>query len=259
MTDSAKPSIDTPGGKQQRRVIKGLPRLPLVDIDRKVELQAARDSLYFWWWSFLRESLDYRRAVSGRKEEPWARMASDFGRLGDHFDSWWFETGRGLFKERVAIPKVRKLEHGEPANYEGINRKLVIELPLTIRRATILKQVNTLLDAELNEPDKRYFSNLRVHAFSTARRRIYPDQRIRITSFKTLLDVWQERKKSPSVPWWEVGEKLRLSPVYITQPTDTEEEVKYKHRLMSLIVQRHYRRAKALIEFAAKGDFPRFK
>jgi len=256
MTDTSDhPTNETE--KWPRRTIKGL-RLPLKDLDRETELQAARSSLYFWWWSFLRESVDYRRAVSGRKEEPWAGMARDFGILGDKFDPWWFESGRALFEEKVAIPKVRKLEHGEPANYEGINPKLVIELPLTIRRATVLKQINKLLDG-LDGPDGRHFSALRVHAFSTARRRIYPNQRIRISSFKPLLDVWQARKKLPSMPWWQIGETLGLSPVYKTRPDDDDATVRYNHRLMSLIVQRHYRRATALIEFAARGDFPRFK
>ena len=265
-----------------RRVIKALPRQPLVDMDRDAELAAAKNSLYFWYWAFLRESIDYRRAVSGKKDEPWARMVGDFGRLGDHFDIWWFDRGRRLFQEQLAIPKVRKLKHGEPANYEGMNRKLVIELPLSIRRATILKQVTRLLDEEL---PTGYFGKLRVHAYSTARRRIYPNQRIRMTTFKTLLEVWLARKrrqkprwqmgrsfdfislpqdsggqkKSGLMPWWKIGEELGLSPIYISLPEDSEETIKFKHRMMSLIVQRHYRRAKTLIDFAGRGDFPRFK
>lgn len=243
----------------RRRTIKGLPRLPLTDVDRATELKAAEASLYYWWWVFLRENQDYRRAISGRKEQPWARMAADFGRLGDRFETWWFERGRSLFQEQVAIPRVRKLQHTEPANYDSINRKLIVELPLTIRRKTILRQVSQLLDAELNTTDTKYFSQLRVHAHSTAKRRIYPSQRIRLSTFKPLLQVWQARKANKTKPWWEIGEELKLSPSYVVEAGDDEQTIKHNRRMMTLIVQRHYRRATALIDFAGRGDFPRFK
>ena len=132
--------------RRNRRFFKGMPSTWGRDVDRETEAQAAQDSFYYWWWAFLAESVDYRRAVTGRKEEPYASLAADFGRLGSDFEVWWFERGREIFAEPVAVPRVRRLEHEEVANYEGINPKLVIEIPLAIRRQTILRQVNKLLD-----------------------------------------------------------------------------------------------------------------
>ncbi len=95
-------SNDTPpppqlGERVQRRraaserIFKGMPqrRRWAEDADQEAELAAARDSAYYWWWAFLRESRDYRRALSGRTDEPFAGMARDFGRLGDEFNYWW--------------------------------------------------------------------------------------------------------------------------------------------------------------------------
>ena len=223
------------------------------DVDREVEAQAAKDSFYYWWWAFLAESVDYRRAVTGRKEEPYASMAADFGRLGQNFETWWFERGREIFAEPVAIPRVRKLEHGESANYEGINEKLVVELPLTIRRQTILRQLNKLLD------QYHAGAGLRVHSYSRAKRRLYAHQRIRKATLETLMKVWQARKAKPDAPWWETGEELGLSPYHNVTAKDDAATTANKHRLMSLITQRMYRKATALIDHAAKGDFPRYK
>lgn len=244
MEKEAKPRV--------RRIIKGL-GVDIRDFDREAELKAAEDSLYYWWWAFLRESREYRQAVSGSAEEPYASLARDFGHLGHSFSHWWFERGRDIFEEQVAIPKVRKLEHGEGANYEGVNPKLVVELPLTIRRQTILRQINRLLDQHHSS------QKLRVHEFSTAKRRLYPQQRIRKTTFPPLMAVWQERKRNRKEEWWETGERLKLSLIHIVEESDDEDTVVWKHRIMALTVQRLHRKAKALIDFAAKGDFPRFK
>lgn len=244
MTERPKP--------RPRYTIKGL-ALALHDNDREAELKAAENSLYYWCWAFLRESTEYRRAVSGSGEEPYANMARDFGHLSHSFEHWWFARGRDLFEEQVAIPKVRKLEHGEGANYEGVNAKLVLELPLTIRRQTILRQVNRLLD------EHHSGQGLRVHQFSTAKRRLYPQQRIRKTTFPPLMAVWQERKRNKKEEWWETGERLKLSPIHIVEKGDDAHTVAWKHRIMSLTVQRLHRKAKSLIDFAARGDFPRFK
>lgn len=80
-----------------------------------------------------------------------------------------------------------------------------------------------------------------------------------MSTFPTLLAVWEAHKATPDKPAWQIGEDLNLSPIHIVRPKDDVSEIKYKHRMMSLTVQRLRRKAKALIDFAAKGDFPRFK
>lgn len=238
----------------ETRVFKGLPRIRWAeDADSGPELAAARDSAYFWWWMFLKESRDYRRALSGRTEEPFASMARDFGRLGDNFDYWWLTRGREIFAEQLALPKVRSLEHGVQVNLDQINPKLVLEVPLTIRRAAILRQIGKLLD-EHHEGAK-----LRVFEHGTAKRKLYAPSRMRLPTLKVLYDVWKARKEAPNGEWHEIGEKLRLSPAFIPYAHDSKEEVKYKRRCMTLVVQRFHRKAEALINFAARGDFPRVK
>lgn len=236
------------------RVFKGLPRIRWAkDEDETIELNAARNSFYFWWWTFLRESVDYRRALSGKSLEPFTSMAKDFGRLGDNFDSWWLRTGRDVFSEQLALPKVRTLSHGDMVNLKQINAKLVVELPLTIRRTTILKQLNKLLDQHHDG------TKLRIHKHGTARRKLYADSRMRLPTLKLLYDVWMARKVLTGLDWHEIGAALKISPAFIPSATDSEYELAYKKRCITLVVQRHYRKASALIAFAAQGDFPRIK
>lgn len=236
------------------RVIKGLPRIRWAeDADEGAELAAARNSAYYWWWVFLKESREYRRALSGRTEEPYAAMARDFGRLGVNFDWWWLRTGREIFSEQMALPKVRPLEHGVRVNLEQINPKLVLEVPLTIRRATILKQIGELLDQH------HQGAKLRVMKHATAKRKLYAQSRMRLPTLELLHKVWETRKAMVDAEWWEIGEHLAISPVFIPSSKDDEKEIAYKRRCMTLVVQRYHRKATALIDFAARGDFPRVK
>ncbi len=238
----------------EERVFKGMQRIRWADdADEQAELTEARNSAYYWWWAFLKESRDYRRALSGRPEEPFAKMAKDFGRLGDDFNYWWLRTGREIFAEQMALPRVRALEHGVTVNLDQINSKLVVELPLTIRRSTILRQINRLLD------EHHQGAELRVMKHGSAKRKLYPESRMRLATLKVLHDVWMEKKQNPELEWYAIGEKLGLSPVFIPGDADDEEEIKYKRRCMTIVIQRYHRKAAALIDFAARGDFPRIK
>lgn len=238
----------------EERVFKGMQRIRWADdADEQAELAEARNSAYYWWWAFLKESRDYRRALSGRPEEPFTKMVKDFGRLGDNFDYWWLRTGREIFAERMALPSVRMLEHGVTVNLDQINPKLVVELPLTIRRATIVRQINRLLDKH------HQGAELRIMKHGSAKRRLYPDSRMRLPTLKVLHDVWMEKKRNPKLNWYAIGEKLGLSPVFIPRERDDEDEIKYKRRCMTIVIQRYHRKAAALIDFAARGDFPRIK
>ena len=130
---------------------------------------------------------------------------------------------------------------------------LALEIPLTIRRSTILKQIN----AELDKVHQG--ARLRVMKHGSAKRKLYAQSRMRLPTLKILYDVWIARKQHPDWTWHAIGEQLNLSPVFIASTQDSELEVEYKNRCMTIVVQRYHRKAAALIDFAARGDFPRIK
>jgi len=234
--------------------IKGLAQQVWDDQDRVGELAAAQNSHYYWWWRFLRESPECRRYISGRRVEPYASVFRDFGDVRyDDFEWWWFNVGRGLFAQKVALPRVYKMLQDEPANYEGVEKRLFLSIPLAITKKTLLKQITEVL----NEEHPGF--GLRKLEQATGRRKLYAKQRIRLSTYKPLLDVWTMRKEKPEMSWLEIGLALNLSPGVRVKPGDKKDKKASKERIIQLTAQRLHRRAAALIDFAAKGDFPRFK
>ena len=72
-----------------------------------------------------------------------------------------------------------------------------------------------------------------------------------------MLAVWRLRKQG--IDWHTIGEQLMLSPSFAASANDDEATAKEKRRLMSITTQRLHRMAGALIDNAARGDFPRVK
>jgi hypothetical protein len=262
--------MSTPDTPQQEQpdaprsgFIKGLPKRQkwVADGERDAELAQARASAYYWWWMFLLTSRDYRRAYddvrhgrSGTDADHERRidMARDFGAIHvrRNFDSWWLDRGRDLFSEQLVIPKVRALGHGDAVNLEQINAKLVLEIPLTVRRRTLMKQISAQLDRH------HAGRSLRLMRHSTAQRQLNPDSRMRIPTMELLHRIWTHRRDNPDQSLYALGEALRLSPVFICRESDSDDERAYKQRCMTIVVQRYLRKAEALIYWAARGKFP---
>lgn len=234
------------------------------------EYSAARDTLYRRWWECLTESEDYQRALSGELGEPWAGMARDFGDLDQTFMAWWFDRGRYLFADEVYTPSVRRLRPFVPAKgsemgyvplpsqdlmltwHDTARPMLNLAIPLTLDRSEIVRQVERLVKSAKQRSVEA------TEAGQSPRRNLYPDQRIRMATIDTLLRIWRARKAS-NEEWWQIGEREKLRDQFTCQPDDNAETIKRKRRLMTLTVQRYHKMAGALIDFAARGDFPRVK
>lgn len=220
------------------------------------ELADAMNTPYYWWWVFLQESDDYRRAAQGRQAEPEVvAMVKDFGRLlNGSFDHWWFLTGRDLFAQKRAIPVVRELDDRTIIVKRDSKPCVYLEIPLAIRRATALRQINRVLAQHFKSEDGGRHN---VFAYSQAKRDINRSSKIRVTTLKQFHDVWMDRKQYPHSAWWETGERLGLSPSFINDAHTHPMNRRDNNRKMALTVQRIYRKTQRLIHFAARGEFPR--
>lgn len=216
-------------------------------------MYAAMDSLYRWWWECLKESAEYDEALRGKLGQPWAGMAADFGELEDSFSDWWMVRGRGLLGDQVYQPAVLRLSSAAEFVKDDVRPNMLLEVPLTTSRKEIIKQFTQLLDEALVKRPERSARG------SGIRRELYPDQRMRLETIKSLLEVWKARKGADDEAWWQTGERLGHWTQYHSLPNDDAAAIKEKQRLMTLTVQRLHRMATALIDFAAKGDFPRVK
>lgn len=205
------------------------------------------------WWRALRLSSDYAPALRGIRGEPWDSVAKEFGHLGEDFAEWWVERGMHLFARSEYLPAVRKLESNEFALDDPLRPTLYLAIPLDLGRQVISRQINQLIDKE------RAAFGIKDNVGSPVKRRdFYTDQRLHLPTIAKMLDVYETRNNT-NLEWSEIGEQHDVSEAARPSAGDDAETLKQKRRLMTLATQRLHRMATALIDFAARGDFPRVK
>lgn len=217
------------------------------------EYQAAQDGLMRQWWRALMLSVDYAAALRGERGEPWASVAADFGHLYGDFGLWWVHRGMNLFARSVHLPTVRRLAPDDPVVNDPVRPTLYLAIPLDLGRQVISRQINQLIDKE-----RAAFGIGEDEQDQPTRRDFYTDQRLHLPTITKMLDVYETRKKT-QLEWWRIGELHDVSEAALPADGDDAATLKQKHRLMTLATQRLYRMATALIDFAARGDFPRIK
>jgi hypothetical protein len=61
-----------------------------------------QESVYYYWWAFLRRNVDYLDTCQRDGRGKCARLFADFGDVrGPNFPKWWLNRGRELFCEPV--------------------------------------------------------------------------------------------------------------------------------------------------------------
>ncbi|WP_416548456.1 hypothetical protein ACHEXK_05960 [Limnohabitans sp. DCL3] len=244
------------------QVFKGMRRFKYVRPD--VLLDDAKQSPYFWWWAYLRLSKDYWWVcqLKGKADDPRLRsMYRDFGDVfAMPFEDWWRKQGNDLFAERIAPPEVRELDRINMRLSPGMSSHLLLEIPLNLTEATIIKQVKKMLR---NHPSRE------VERRSSARRPLAKFTGIR----KDLLQIahvtwqmhWQSRDLSQtykigqvqgSKSLYQIGKELRLVRTCMPVVTDNAERAAKRVNGMKVAVSRMLARANYLAQNAAVGTFP---
>lgn len=93
-------------------VLKGLPRMR--HKTPEMSLAQAQNSVYRWWWEYLRLSKDYwmlcqtsSSANIRTQDEKLRRVYRRFGDIHNgSFADWWLDRGYRVFSEQVKFPKV---------------------------------------------------------------------------------------------------------------------------------------------------------
>ena len=91
-------------------------------------VSAWKDSLYYWWWAYLRKNTDYIRCCESGGEGSMAEIYKDFGDVrGESFKVWWTEEGRGvrLFADPRSEESFRLLDEGELAP-SRVKREVIV-------------------------------------------------------------------------------------------------------------------------------------
>lgn len=218
------------------------------------EIEAARKTLIFDYWTALKVSPDYPPSEELRKDEFWAAMYSDFGELGDDFGDWWRNRGRNAFAEeegsaiRVMFDSEGGVEFDDlDGRASGYGRLLIVEVNLHVPPDDAKKDFELLLD--------------RVHAKGEHENMIYRHAKRRVApldgrpeTLRKELAVLQEYQKNQLLPegrrpasqtamWLKMSKGLKI--------TGNSQEA------LLVNMRESFNRANRLVFHAARGDFPR--
>ena len=228
-------------------------------------------TLYRWWWEFMRASQDYPEIRDSVSKTAKAKVELQdtqdrFGELGNSFNEWWDRTGHDLFAER-GVPLVTVLmPRLDDEAFKEANG-VVVMIPLSISRELILKQLNIVLKAYHKG------NQLKRHDASTAQLGIYPRPKYPDTDYNLLLNIWRARARDArlgnSKAWWEIfcdatgDENLRKSLAVSARHNKhrkdaLKESDKAEARLkIGKQAEILYQQADVLVRNAILGDFPR--
>jgi hypothetical protein len=182
-----------------------------------------------------------------------ANLYKDFGDVDKKsFAQWWANQGRKIFSERKRLKKVDVIDERRQLERLSIHEdRLIIEVPLTLRRQTAIRQIG-------KELKKAYESREDVDIWqqSTAKRQIIKSK-IRMTTVEMLLNVWQIRNENPTFSNYEIGQKAKIDLDLLARTTDGDQiDEALERRRMTIAVSRYLAQAKNLIANAEKGIFP---
>lgn len=261
----------------QAHVLKGLRRLRFNAPEES--LPEVRDSVYRWWWEFLRLSKDYWMVCQTSEphqyqvstiDDQLARVYRKFGYIHSvSFDEWWIDRGYSVFEEQLKFPKVTEVERDgrERSRHRYFKDHVWIDIPLKLSRRTIQRQIGKILDQyeeqrlrnrlelstsqfKINPVQYRLETLKRIHQVHTLHREL-------IAKPKALQQRGDESGYQLRADLFRIGKLLRVSPSNEHLRGDPQEIFKHQNR-MRASVSRYRARANLLIANAEQGSFPNF-
>ena len=178
-----------------------------------------------------------------------ANVFDSFGDLsGGNFNLWWRENGRKIFAESKRPAKVQVLALDQLHEHKFDAEKLYIEVPLSIRQQTIVKQFKEALSAA---HDGR---SLNLAAHSNAEFKLYT-KRYRLHTIQCEYWTLLYRLLNPNIEVWRIGDRLQLAPQHKVRDGDGSIHNAPKHGLNSLTGRYLYKGRYTLLN-AERGSFP---
>ena len=234
--------------------IKMIPRsLRSQPYSYKSELKEARKSPAYWWYRTLQASDEYILCCKNDGRGKLEVLYRDFGDVRKEFASWWISHGRKLFAESKPLKKVLQIGREEIDNLVPHKDRMIIEIPLTMRKQTVMRQIGRFLkEAYLDR-------EIDVWKQSTAKRQIIKSK-IRMSTVEILLKVHAVRNANLTLNNYEIGLKVGIQ-LDINRLDTTGElvDLALEKRRMTIAVSRYLGQAKNLIANVERGIFPSLK
>lgn len=218
------------------------------------EVRKARNGWYGIWYQCLKLSEEYVHCCANHGKGRLRDVYLDFGDVRQPFPVWWTKTGRYVFAERKQLADVIVYkDHRDLESIHTLRGKLMIEVPLNIRHSTVVRKINKIL--------KEAYEGREVipREQSTARRKL-AKSKLRISTIKTMLELYELRQRHPDLTLWELGKRAGIELDLMARTTDEVSLTLQQERVrMNIAISRYLRQARNLIWNATEGVFPSIK
>jgi hypothetical protein len=230
-------------------------RLPLLD-----EIRLARKSPAYIWFQCLELSEEYKQCCEQGGKGELADTYNKFGNIFEYsnFDIWWRKHGRFLFVEEKPFNKAKLISTEDMLSQLRLDSKrLIIEIPLTIRKQTAMRQVGKFLKLAYQGLD------IDIYKESTAKVK-FEKSKMRITTAELLLKIHKLRVKYPKYSLAKIGDLANVQLDVLARAKTDEALAKmndqdFLDRRMTIAVSRYTAQANKLIYDAVRGKFPMLK
>lgn len=233
--------------------------------DDRLDLPA--DFEYKRWFRCLKISQVYtefsRVVVSGKRpenidvDEGIKRTYLNFGDVRRlTFEGWWLDRGYELFSLTQPLKKVKALTVESELDTLSLNdSKLVLEIPLSVTRQTVMRQIGKLVK-------EAYAVRSPINIFADAPVRVKRQKnKIRMNHVDFLLDVLEASVNHKDLSLLEIGEMTGVE-IDLYAKTDSREidlgDTAFERRRKQQAVSRCINRAERLVDNAIRGVFPSF-
>ena len=228
-------------------------------------------NIFYLWWSFLRLHEGYKKTCSRKGAGTYSKLYADFGDVhATDFKTWWTSKapdggsrGAYLFAEPYSPEKVMALTNEEALDLIGNDRDesiLLVAIPLKFRRREITTALHKIISA--NHGRKR--GQKRVKG-SLAKYKL--DKAFKADGLKHVLMVYEERRKNPKKPLFEIALDVGVGPKFSPSEQLEYEKHKLTHRRLpksyssnkaslTSAASRMLRLAEIIIENVGSGKFP---
>jgi len=217
------------------------------------EIRETKKTPIYWWFLTLQASDEYVLCCRNQGKGKLANLYKDFGDVDKKsFAQWWANQGRKIFAERKKLKKVEVIDERRQLERLSIHEdRLIIEVPLTLRRQTAIRQIGKALQKAYESRDP-----VDIWGQSTAKRQVIKSK-IRMTTIEILLNVWRIRNEHPKLSNYEIGQKAKIDLDLLARTTDGDQiDDALERRRMTIAVSRYLAQAKNLIANAERGIFP---
>lgn len=179
------------------------------------------------------------------------QVADTYQRIGDldaPFRIWWRDTGRYLFAEAERPAKVQRLELDTLHEHQFREGALLLEIPLSIRKETILKQIKRLL------AEDHAGRALDLAATSTAPLKLHT-KRYQLRTLEIEYWVLLYKMLYPDIAIWQIGDRLRIAPHLRVRGAQRQGNERVFANMNSL-TGRYLYKARFTLANVERGSFP---